>query len=108
MIERVRGTQDLPPVYQTVVVRCQIATQFHEMAVELAKECEQLVHDQHLQKQGWSAVIANLEDITYDVQRRVEGFEKNFKEYLEECEAYAKLVERFVKFYESGIFMLIS
>lgn len=26
--------------------------------------CEKLVHDQHLQQQGWAAVVANLEDIT--------------------------------------------
>lgn len=96
MKERVRESQDLPPVYQTVVVRCQIASQFYEMAKEQTKICEQLVHDQHLQKQGWSAVIANLEDITLDITKRAEAFDKNYAEYLEEHETYKKLVERFV------------
>lgn len=96
MKERVRESQDLPPVYQSVVARCQIAIQFHEQALEETKLCEQLVHDQHLQKQGWSAVIANLEDITLDITRRADAFEKNYNEYLEEREQYAKLVERFV------------
>lgn len=96
MKERVRESQDLPPIYQTVVVRCQIASQFYELAKEQTKICEQLVHDQHLQKQGWSAVIANLEDITLDITKRAEAFDKNYAEYLEEHEAYKKLVERFV------------
>jgi hypothetical protein len=26
--------------------------------------CQRLVHDQHLQHQGWAAVTANLDDIT--------------------------------------------
>lgn len=98
MKERVRESQDLTPAYQTVVIRCQIALQFYEMAKEQTKICEQLVHDQHLQKQGWSAVIANLEDITMDITKRVDSFEKNYNEYLEEREAYAVLVERFVWF----------
>lgn len=38
--------------------------QFHDIAKERLKLCECLVHDQHLQHQGWAAVIANLEDIT--------------------------------------------
>jgi RB1-inducible coiled-coil protein 1 len=38
--------------------------QFHEVAREELKTCEQLVHDQHLQHQGWAAAVANLEDIT--------------------------------------------
>lgn len=96
MKERVRETQDLPPVYQTVVVRCQIASQFHDLAKEQTKMCEELVHDQHLQKQGWSAVIANLEDITLDIIKRAETFSTKYAEYLEEREAYAKLVERCV------------
>ena len=38
--------------------------QIHEVDSEELKACEQLVHDQHLQQQGWAAVVANLEDIT--------------------------------------------
>lgn len=34
------------------------------MDKEEVEACEKLVHDQHLQQQGWAAVVANLEDIT--------------------------------------------
>lgn len=97
MKHRVLETQDLPPTYQTVATRCQIALQFYEMAKEQYKMCEDLVHDQHLQKQGWSAVIANLEDITVDIKKRMEVFDENYAEYLEERETYVKLLERLVK-----------
>ena len=38
--------------------------QFNDVGKEEMRICEKLVHDQHLQHQGWAAVIANLEDIT--------------------------------------------
>ena len=41
-----------------------VMQQFHDVAKEELRMCEHLVHDQHLQHQGWAAVIANLEDIT--------------------------------------------
>lgn len=37
------------------------------MDKEEVEACEKLVHDQHLQQQGWAAVVANLEDITRSV-----------------------------------------
>ena len=38
--------------------------QFQEVDTEELRACERLIHDQHLQQQGWAAVVANLEDIT--------------------------------------------
>jgi len=38
--------------------------QFSDVGRDEYKVCERLVHDQHLQHQGWAAVIANLDDIT--------------------------------------------
>lgn len=99
MSQRIAETENLPPVYPTVVRRCQIAIQFHDMAREEYRLCEDMVHDQHLQMQGWSAVIANLDDITVDITKRVELFKRNLAEFLEERNAYVKLVERFVRFY---------
>lgn len=94
MQERVRETQDLAATYQTVAIRSQIAAHFHDLAKEQTEKCEMLVHEQHLQKQGWSAVIANLEDITMDITKRAEKFEKHYSEYVAEREAYLKLIER--------------
>lgn len=94
MKEKVAETHDLPATYQTVVTRSQIAVQFHELSVEQTKLCEELVHDQHLQKQGWSAVIANLDDITLDISKRAEKFEKHYLEYMAEHDLYQALVEK--------------
>lgn len=41
-----------------------VLQQFRDVDEEELKACERLVHDQHLQQQGWAAVVANLEDIT--------------------------------------------
>lgn len=94
MQERVRETQDLGPTYQTVAIRSQIASHFHELAKEQMERCEKLVHEQHLQKQGWSAVIANLDDITMDITKRAEKFEQYYGEYIAEREAYITLIEQ--------------
>lgn len=94
MQERVRETQDLAASYQTVVIRSQIASHFHELAKEQMVRCEKLVHEQHLQKQGWSAVIANLDDITMDITKRAEKFEQYYGEFIADREAYIKLIEQ--------------
>lgn len=38
--------------------------QFQDVDTEELRACERLIHDQHLQQQGWAAVVANLEDVT--------------------------------------------
>ena len=68
--------------YQTVVARAQLAQQLHETAREITNVCEQLVHDQHMQQQGWSAVVANLEDL-------VVAFKVCFMVYLVVCLLYS-------------------
>ena len=38
--------------------------QFSDVGRDEYRVCERLVRDQHLQHQGWAAVVANLDDIT--------------------------------------------
>jgi RB1-inducible coiled-coil protein 1 len=59
-----------------VVARVQLAQQFYETGREITRVCEQLVHDQHMQQQGWSAVVANLEDVMTDFKGRTQLFEQ--------------------------------
>ncbi|KAJ8306226.1 hypothetical protein KUTeg_016771, partial [Tegillarca granosa] len=61
---QVEGSLLMPPAYETVVSRAQLALQIQDVDKEELRACEHLVHDQHLQQQGWAAVVANLEDIT--------------------------------------------
>ncbi|KAL1494677.1 hypothetical protein ABEB36_010242 [Hypothenemus hampei] len=47
-----------------------------------------MVHEQHLQQQGWSAVIANLEDIVFDFRKRWELFLKVYEDFIADRDTY--------------------
>ena len=89
---QVEGSLLMPPAYGTVVSRAQLALQIHEVDSEELKACEQLVHDQHLQQQGWAAVVANLEDITSALRHRSEIFTESYNEYLSPRDGYLKIL----------------
>lgn len=85
----------MPATYQTLVARAQLAQQCCGLARDQTYICERLVHDQHLQQQGWAAVVANLEDITQTFQSRVEVLQQNFAIYLSEREQHMELLQNF-------------
>lgn len=86
---------DRETTYQTVVTRAQLAQQLHETAREITRVCEQLVHDQHMQQQGWSAVVANLEDIVIAFKGRTELFEQTYHQYLSSREENLNILSHF-------------
>ncbi|CAH1183184.1 unnamed protein product [Phaedon cochleariae] len=92
---RVKEHCDMPVTFTTVSKRAQLAQQLHELARKQLSSCEGLVHDQHLQQQGWSAVVANLEDITVEFRKRSEIFERSFNEYMEERGSYLVFLKHF-------------
>lgn len=85
----------MPANYNTVVIRAQLAQQCHEMAKEEIKICEKLVHEQHLQQQGWSAVVANMEDLTEEFNGRCIDFYRSFDDHLKHRKEYLELVTVF-------------
>ncbi|XP_067213195.1 RB1-inducible coiled-coil protein 1 isoform X2 [Linepithema humile] len=85
----------MPATYQTVCARAHLAQQCCGLAREQTKICERLVHDQHLQQQGWAAVVANLEDITQMFQSRAEQFQQAFVLYLAERQQHMELLDNF-------------
>lgn len=87
---------ELRAEYKTVVQRAQLAQTFHDLGKEELKACEKLVHEQHLQHQGWMAVIANMEDITSEFQERCNDFDKVFKDHIEKRMEYKDYLERLV------------
>ncbi|XP_069698604.1 RB1-inducible coiled-coil protein 1 isoform X3 [Periplaneta americana] len=93
--DQVEATHSMPDTYKTVVARVQLAQQFCDHAREQTRACESLVHDQHLQQQGWAAVLANLEDITQAFRTRSELFEQSFNQHLETRAEYMKLLDNF-------------
>ncbi|NXJ85025.1 RBCC1 protein, partial [Trogon melanurus] len=56
--------------------------EMYEVAKKLCSFCEGLVHDEHLQHQGWAAIMANLEDCTYSYQKLLFKFENVYSSYL--------------------------
>ena len=87
---------DKETTYQTVAARAQLAQQLHETAREITRVCEQLVHDQHMQQQGWSAVVANLEDIVLSFKGRADLFEQSYHQYLNSREENMTILSHFV------------
>ncbi|KAM8810529.1 RB1-inducible coiled-coil protein 1 isoform 1-T1 [Eudromia elegans] len=73
----------MPAVFHTVASRTQLAVEMYEVAKKLCSFCEGLVHDEHLQHQGWAAIMANLEDCTYSYQKLLFKFESVYSSYLQ-------------------------
>lgn len=93
--EQVELSLQLPAVYETVVKRAQIAFRMHELARDEDRMCERLVHEQHLQQQGWSAVVANMEDLTEEFRSRFQNFCKAFDRHLKRRSSYLELLKNF-------------
>uniref|UniRef100_A0A8C7E643 RB1-inducible coiled-coil protein 1 n=1 Tax=Naja naja TaxID=35670 RepID=A0A8C7E643_NAJNA len=73
----------MPAVFHTVASRTQLAVEMYEIAKKLCSFCEGLVHDEHLQHQGWAAIMANLEDCTCSYQKLLFKFENAYSSYLQ-------------------------
>lgn len=81
--EQVETSLDLPPTYSTLVARAALAQNLSDLGKELFRDCERLVHDQHLQQQGWAAAVANLEDTASFFQERSTIFQRDYHMHLE-------------------------
>ncbi|XP_037298027.1 RB1-inducible coiled-coil protein 1 isoform X2 [Manduca sexta] len=76
----------------TVKTCASLAQQFSDLAHEVSRSCDQLVHEQHLQHQGWAAVVANLEDIFSEFCERSRNFKESFRKHrLKKQEYHEKL-----------------
>lgn len=78
----------MPAEYNTVVTRAKLAQKMHESATKEIKKCEKLVFEQHLQQQGWAAVMANLEDVTNEFKQRSQVILNTINDYLEKRPKY--------------------
>ncbi|KAM5299163.1 RB1-inducible coiled-coil protein 1 isoform 1-T1 [Ctenodactylus gundi] len=76
----------MPAVFHTVASRTQLAVEMYEVAKKLCSFCEGLVHDEHLQHQGWAAIMANLEDCLNSYQKLLFKFESIYSNYLQSIE----------------------
>ncbi|XP_033837731.1 RB1-inducible coiled-coil protein 1 [Periophthalmus magnuspinnatus] len=76
----------MPAVFHTVASRTQLALEMFEVAKKLSSFCERLVHDEHLQHQGWAAIMANLDDCTLSYQKLLVKFETSYINYQQDLE----------------------
>ncbi|XP_077375643.1 RB1-inducible coiled-coil protein 1 [Festucalex cinctus] len=76
----------MPAVFHTVASRTQLALEMFEVANKLSSFCERLVHDEHLQHQGWAAIMANLDDCTLSYQRLLVKFDTAYSTYQHDLE----------------------
>lgn len=84
---------DMPPSFNTVVTRTQLAQEFCDRARVEVRTSELLVHEQHLQQQGWAAVVANLDDMTTSLRNNAGGIEQELTEFLQSHQQHTELLE---------------
>lgn len=92
---QIDASSAMPATYQTIVARAQLAQQCCGLARDQIRICKRLVHDQHLQQQGWAAVIANLEDVVQMFQSKAEQFQHSFAVYHAERHQYIELLQNY-------------
>ena len=84
----------MPATYHTIVARAQLAQQCCGLAKDQYRICEKLVHEQHLMQQGWSAVVANLEDMTQSFRTKAEHLQHNFTLYRAEWQQHLEILQQ--------------
>ena len=92
---KVADSLNMLPSYSTIVARTEIARQLHDMTLKQLSDCEQLIREQHLQHQGWQAVVANLEDISTAFILASEAMKSNFNNFLAKRTKYERLLDNF-------------
>ncbi|XP_017037471.1 RB1-inducible coiled-coil protein 1 [Drosophila kikkawai] len=92
---QVEESHRLPPALETVRQRSQLAQHMRELARKEEALCERLVHEQHLQQQGWSAVVANMEDLTNEFRERFHNFCFSFDRHLQKRDQQLELLRNF-------------
>ncbi|XP_078461430.1 uncharacterized protein LOC144726506 [Lampetra planeri] len=83
MEPKVEESVIMPAVFHTVTLRTQLALEMQELAQRLCMVCESLVHDEHMQHQGWAAVTANLDDCSSAFAGLLTAFTRAYAAFME-------------------------
>lgn len=95
MTEMIESCMSMQPSLDTLVARTELAADLNEQAVKQKEICERLVHDQHLQQQGWAAVTANLDDLSRAFKNKSEMLMEEFEEFAKNKDEYKELLNKF-------------
>lgn len=93
--ESVNSVLDLPPTIQTVITRSALAQKLSTSAQEQLRVAEGLIHDQHLQQQGWAAVLAHLDDMIIYYTSVCMACERTYGQFLEIRDTFVDLLNNF-------------
>ncbi|KAL1458040.1 hypothetical protein WDU94_008215, partial [Cyamophila willieti] len=86
---------DLPPKIETVIRRSTLAQKLCTIAQEQLRIAEGLIHDQHLQQQGWAAVLAHLDDMIVYYTSVCQACEKTYTQFLSIRDTFVDLLNSF-------------
>ncbi|CAL1265909.1 unnamed protein product [Larinioides sclopetarius] len=89
----VKGCANMIPSIQALTVKFSLAQRFADYALKGKEECIALVRDQHLQQQGWAAVIANLDDIKDSLQKSFHHLCDLFGNFLENVPQFQEILK---------------
>lgn len=95
MTEMIESCMSMQPSLDTLVARTELAADLNDQAIKQKEICERLVHDQHLQQQGWAAVTANLEDLTRAFKNKAEILMTAFGEFTKCKQNHIDLLSKF-------------
>ncbi|KAI5742719.1 hypothetical protein M8J77_010505 [Diaphorina citri] len=93
--ESVNAVLDLPPTIRTVISRSALAQKLCISAQEQLRLAEGLIHDQHLQQQGWAAVLAHLDDMIVYYSAMCSACEKTYVQFLDIRDTFVDLLNSF-------------
>lgn len=94
-MEMIESCMSMQPSLDTLVARTELATDLQNQAIGKKETCEKLVHDQHLQQQGWAAVTANLEDLTRAFKNKAEMLLAAISEFTKREDNHKALLKQF-------------
>lgn len=95
IMEMIESCLSMQPSLDTLVARTELAADLNEQASKKRESCERLVHEQHLQQQGWAAVTANLEDLTRAFRTKAESLLSSFTQFTKQKTKQEQLLHKF-------------
>ncbi|XP_067945502.1 RB1-inducible coiled-coil protein 1-like [Watersipora subatra] len=98
--QRIEGSINMAPTLATLSTRTQLALDLRDLSQQHMNRCRGLVHEQHLQHQGWCSVVANLEDSLQVFTEEANVFISWYKQFLECKSERQEMLQNFAESYE--------
>ena len=94
MKTRIQSCFNMEPSFNTVMTRSELAQQMYAVAQTNLECCEKLIQDQHFQHQGWSAVLANIEDLSKVIANKLDVLKIQYDKFKAREPIYNQSIDR--------------